>query len=477
MRITLILIILFTVSTVSFSATINIPADYATIQAGIDAANTGDTVLVAPGAYIENIDFKGKAITVRSSKTHKAIIDGNQTGSVVSFHNKEGLDSVLEGFVLKNGTGSDTKSNMSDGIAALGGGGVFCLKSSPTVINNMIQENGNNLYGGGVYCSGGSPIIKNNIISNNTSCFGGGISCEDSPTIINNIIKNNSAKFSGGGISCSYSTVTIANNIVYKNHSDINGGINISCWSTPIFTNNTVYQNLANKGGGLGCGTSCILTISNSIFWRNCANQGKEILINSTIFPSTLTIHHSNLTGGKSSIFVDSVSTLNWGAGMIDSDPSFVDPENCDFHLTYLSPCRNSGDNSAVVKAVDFEGDPRIAFKDVDMGADEFHNHLYYMGAPTPGWDVTLKFIGNPGATPVGYFMGGSVLNTSIPSIWGEWHLGFPITGPIYIRYMPADGVKLYTQRIPITIAPLSSIAMQGFIGMELTNLCNIMIQ
>jgi regulator of RNase E activity RraA len=69
---------------VAFATTINVPADYATIQVAIDAANNGDTVLVAPGTYVENIEFYGKAITVSSAEGPEVtVIDGNQSGSVV----------------------------------------------------------------------------------------------------------------------------------------------------------------------------------------------------------------------------------------------------------------------------------------------------------------------------------------------------------------------------------------------------------
>src|SRR4051812_24854050 len=77
-------------STAAFAQkTINIPADYPTIQAGINAASNGDTVLVAPGTYFENIDFKGKGITVTSSNAAVTTIDGGSKGPAVSFKSGE----------------------------------------------------------------------------------------------------------------------------------------------------------------------------------------------------------------------------------------------------------------------------------------------------------------------------------------------------------------------------------------------------
>jgi hypothetical protein len=127
------------------SATIiNIPADYSTIQTGINASNDADTVLVQPGTYYENINFNGKNITVASlflisqdtTYISQTIIDGSQMNySVVKFINGEDASALIRGFSLVNG------STSSDG------GGICCENSSPTICN-LIIENNDADYGG-----------------------------------------------------------------------------------------------------------------------------------------------------------------------------------------------------------------------------------------------------------------------------------------------------------------------------------------
>ena len=90
------------------AATINVPAGQPTIQAAINAASNGDTVLVAPGTYRENINFMGKAITVTSSGGPSVTtIDGGAAGSVVTFSSNEGTNSVLSGSTITNGLGGN----------------------------------------------------------------------------------------------------------------------------------------------------------------------------------------------------------------------------------------------------------------------------------------------------------------------------------------------------------------------------------
>src|SRR6266403_4690335 len=138
---------------------INVPADQPTIQAAINATTNGDTVLVSPGTYNENINFNGKAITLKSASGPKnTVINGGTIDVVVKFVTSEGLSSVLDGFTITNGNGL----------------GIFILSSSPIIQRNIITSN-SGCPGAGINVGNGSPLIKNNTITNNAqlTCFGG----------------------------------------------------------------------------------------------------------------------------------------------------------------------------------------------------------------------------------------------------------------------------------------------------------------
>ena len=114
---------------------INVPADYPTIQEAIDAAEDTDEVVVAEGEYFENINFLGKAITVRSTDPEdpevvaNTIINGGGAGTVVMCNSGEGHDTVLSGFVITNGH------------AVVSGGGMCNWRTSPTVTNCTFTAN------------------------------------------------------------------------------------------------------------------------------------------------------------------------------------------------------------------------------------------------------------------------------------------------------------------------------------------------
>jgi len=477
---------IFALVSTAQAITVHVPADQPTIQAGIDAAVDGDTVLVAPGTYVENINFNGKAITVKSGNgAEVTTIDGNQSGTVVAFGNGEELDSIIDGFTITNGLAGS-------------GGGITCGEnSSPTIKSNIITGNNTNgnighTGGGGIFTLSSSPLIIDNLISQNTGDWsGGGIYCYyySNPIITNNIIIYNKAVSSaenghGGGIACRVdSSPLIMNNVICHNESNSNaGGIYCFLASSPAIVNNIIFGNKASiVGGGICLQRGNSPTIYNSILWNNTAPAGHEIAVLFYHTPSSLSVSYSDVQGGEAGVFVDSSCTLNWGAGMIDADPLFVDPTGGDFHLKWDSPCRDTGDNSAPnLPAEDFEGDPRIAYGTVDMGADEFYHHLYYTGNATPGASIELKFTDLPGSSPVGlYYCVSGVLDPPIPGAYGSWYLLPPVFGTGPIGTIPSNGVMVLPIALPSSLPAPFDIYMQAIIGtpLKLTNLCTINVE
>ncbi len=212
------------------AATINVPADYPTIQEAINAAINFDTVLVGAGTYIENINFKGKAITVKSVYgPASTIIDGNKKDSVVKFSSGENIFSVLDGFTITNGLATD-------------GGGIYCNSSFPTITNCTISGNSANV-GGGICCYYSYPTITNCTISGNSAnsaTQGGGIYCYYSypSTVVNSIFWDDSPQ----EIYLSYASINIT-------YSDIKGGWagtgNIN--SNPLFVGDGDYHLQSNS--------------------------------------------------------------------------------------------------------------------------------------------------------------------------------------------------------------------------------------
>jgi parallel beta-helix repeat protein len=262
---------------------IRVPADQSTIQRAIDAASDGDTVLVAPGTYVENLNFLGKAIVVTSEQGRDVtVIDGRGVAPVVAFATGEDRDSVLNGFTLRNGMNSGSP-----------GGGIRIVATSPTITGNTITNNRAADGGGGIGIHTGSPLIQGNVIKNNGQMAGfsggvggGGIAIlgASSAQILSNDISNNFWPSSdGGGMSLfAAGAPTIQNNLISNNtaYSD-GGGISMVNDSNPAIVQNVIIGNTAAKGGGVywlvPFGSRGPFLINNTIHANNSA-QGSGVL-------------------------------------------------------------------------------------------------------------------------------------------------------------------------------------------------------
>ena len=300
----LVFITLFAVFPNYSQITINVPADYPTIQEAIIAANTGDLVLVLEGTYYENINFLGKAITVAShyfmdgDERHidKTIIDGSQPanpdfGSVVSFVSGEDTNSVLCGFTITGGTGT---LEFPPGMPPMReGGGVFCSASGGRIIHNIIKNNKSEIatgmsWGGGFASS--PPFVPTFVILENNVFEG-------------NYLKGSVMTGGGGASFCSsgriIKNIFIHNTIFAEEGSAGGGGLIVQSWSAPtppndvlmsdnIIIHNKALQNesatfwLGGNGGGL------TILGSKGKFVNNIIQHNEVNAVNSSFAPGVL---------------------------------------------------------------------------------------------------------------------------------------------------------------------------------------------
>ena len=326
-KIIFFLIVLFTQFMLfAQSNRINVPDDFTKIQDAINSSVDGDTILVAPGTYYENVNFRGKNVVLTShyvfdedvSFINTTIIDGGKphspdTASVVIFLSNEENTATLQGFTITGGKG--TKIDV--GLFVRVGGGIIIFDSSPTIRHNIIafNESINSAgvsfkSGGGISADNSSAIISNNIIYKNNSQDGGGVQLGQNPESIfmNNIV--------------AYNTYTNSTNGVGRG-----GGVWIR-GDQGKFINNTIAFNSSGKSGGLGLVHNPIVNIENCIIYGNTAGSSNPQIVGSGI----ISVTNSNIEGGWA------------GAGNIDENPLFI--EYSPFILQDDSPCVDMGDTS-----------------------------------------------------------------------------------------------------------------------------------
>jgi len=269
---------------------INVPGDYPTIQGAINHAADGDTVLVQPGTYHENVNFNGHNVVLASlflttrdtTYISSTIIDGDSPGPLITFSSGEDSTAQVVGFAIQDGRGV----------------GILCDDSSPTIAHNIIAANSGR-YGGGIYCWFSEAMISSNSIrGNSASRGGGGIYCYwfSSPKIADNTISSNSADSIGGGIFCRrFCMPEISNNIITDNWAGLWGG-GVACDSTSSnISGNTISDNSAFRGGGIYCDYSGPMITNNTID-SNSVNQygaGIECIFSDAVISGNMIRHNS----------------------------------------------------------------------------------------------------------------------------------------------------------------------------------------
>ena len=250
-----------------------------TIQAAVNSAASGDTILVAAGTYRENVTWSRKRLELRTIGVLDVTIDGNQNGSCIKLESGA-TDSIIDGFILYNG----------------------------------------------------API-------NSGNRYGGGICCDATATIKNCVFKNNgnSSQHFSGGLEIREAAVTVYNCLFVNNTVFASGGA-VLCEGNGIFDRCTIYGNTCtgwNRIGGIAVASGGSATVKNSIVWGNSTASIGSFSGGSS---GTYSVSYSCIEGGcsgagnisSSPSFADTIQyfALNSGSPCVNAgEPSSTDPD------------------------------------------------------------------------------------------------------------------------------------------------------
>ncbi len=194
--------------------------DYTSIQSAINDCNNGDTVMVYPGRYYENVVFGGKIITLcsleaatgDSSFISTTIIDGNNANPCVRFVNEE-QGVTLRGLTLEHGIGHPFGAQ-----AARNGGGIFLKRYCELNITNCILTNNRAVSGGGIFANESSlNMAGTKIYNNHASASGGGMfiwgSRHSTPNIVFDEVNRCSVYENYSGMPCDIMVIDLMTNL------------------------------------------------------------------------------------------------------------------------------------------------------------------------------------------------------------------------------------------------------------------------
>ena len=364
------------------------------VQTGIDlAAGSGAAeVWVAAGVYPESVTMKnGIALyggftgvetqrDQRSPTANVTVIDASGTAS--GFHAlvfDSVSNAILDGFII---TGGQANGTGPDGV----GGGVVCrnLGAGNEIANCRITGNSASEGGGGLYCLHSSPSLRNTTLTQNTSASNGaGVYCLtlSSPSFDGCVLNNNQATSQGGAVYCfNQCAPSFANTTLFVNTAGENGGA-MSCVlnSSPAVTNCVIYDNsaLTGHGGGVYCQLNSDPLFTNTIFVRNTdyaiyeADGDSDPSAFYCLFNNNSAGHWFDYETGPQNNVNDINLYVVGAAFNVRGVPRFAAPGGGDFHLRDSSNALKRGTSDGA-PAFDIDGDPRPgADGKVDIGIDE----------------------------------------------------------------------------------------------------------
>jgi hypothetical protein len=333
---------------------------FASIGQAIDAARNGDTVLVGPGTYRENVAFEGKDITLASLYLEtgdanyilSTVIDGGRMGHAVTFASGERFPSLI-GFTVTNGYAA------GDDPTGTRGGGIFCWEAgSPTLAHLRVIGNEAVSEGGGLFFAHCAPVVRDvYVVNNRAGEGGGGIRYSYGSIDIQNVVLTGNAGGSGGsGMMLYHAGGMVRNALIADNLGGGKGGGVALDGCSPTFVNVTIAGNrTAGSGGGLNVSYMSAPRLVNSIVWGNSPEQ---IYFDTDWGGEAVTIEYSGVEGGQAGIVTNGQGSVHWGEGNFPGNPQFAHPGLGNYRLRDNSPAIGAG-RAWDAAPVDIESAPR----------------------------------------------------------------------------------------------------------------------
>jgi len=243
--------------------------------------DTGDTVIVHQGTYVENVNFDGKSIVLASNwlfandttAVDSTIIDGNHSGPVVNISNGEDSTTALIGFTLRNGSGAAIGNHNK-------GGGIYIEGSRPSIrwvnIEDCAADGG---WGGGIYISDSDVSLIRTNISRNHAQWGGGISAENSHLVLRfTTLIDDSASISGGGVYLNNVHLNARRFNGFNNVATLDGGGLFATGGSDVVIRRLMLNgNRAYLGGAFSFNDSSTIDLNNGNINLNNAENGGGI--------------------------------------------------------------------------------------------------------------------------------------------------------------------------------------------------------
>jgi predicted outer membrane repeat protein len=324
----------------------DVPGDYDTIQAAIDACADGDVVVVADGSYsgpgFRDLDFGGRLITVRSESRDPAlcVLDCQQSGRGFIFRADETDEAIVQGFTIRQGF-------------AVEGGGFLIDGASPMILDCVIDSCYGDIAGGGAHVSHpGRPTFERCTFQDNTTIGdGGGVyAWEASPVLVGHCtFDGNVAWGRGGAMYVGVDGPMTVEHTTFLGNSSIDDGGALWLRAGPFTLDDCTFRENETQGGAGGAifAHAATLDLQDVVFDGNVCNwvggavrtYGGSV----TATDSTFTLNQSNGSGGAMYLgttqatltrcdFEDNSDLLEDGAGgAVTSSNGGLDASWCTF--------------------------------------------------------------------------------------------------------------------------------------------------